>query len=389
MQENQDPTLPSDIPSLRRDEIESSLREWAAEAREQFENRRAFNQEICTRLAKAGLQPTAAAVLRVGRWGQTTSIATDVDDWYAQIGQRLAARDALVPPAVQAQANQLIESLWRLATVETDQRLAEPLRQEIVALTGRLAQAGQVQLDLQGQLVELGDKLDEARIAARTTREALDAEQAKHAETQSVLASLEKQIGDLRLAHSNALANQAADHARAADEVRAQAQQREGELLAQLTSLRVEHQAETTSLRAEHQAQHEAMLRSLDDARAQIMGQTQRAQELQTQLQAAQVESALEKGRTATHAQTLSTQIQQLTAELQQTRRAQADLVDQKDQLALEAAARIRGLLENMIDTGLLARDQVMARARRPAAVTQAEWDYLKELAKEGPDRAT
>lgn len=137
--------------------IEQAIARWAAENRPTFPHRAAYNLAICDRLALAGLQPSQSAVLRVGRWGQTTSVAADVALWYQRIAQRLDKRDDILPEQAREQANTLLLSLWNLARFETDQRIHEPLRQ----LNDRLA----LEVD---QITEANQALD-AQVEEQST----------------------------------------------------------------------------------------------------------------------------------------------------------------------------------------------------------------------------
>lgn len=117
--------------ALWRHEEEKRIAAWAAEHKAGYQKRQAFSEGICDQLMASGLQPSGAAVLRLGRWGNAGSIASDVADWYRSLASRLTAADALIPPPARRQATELVEQLWRLATVEVDQRKVEPLRQEL------------------------------------------------------------------------------------------------------------------------------------------------------------------------------------------------------------------------------------------------------------------
>ena len=117
--------------STARHDAERAIYEWAALNRKAYEpgRRRAFNHEICSLLAGAGVPPLAATVTRIGRWGQSASVAEDVSQWYRDLAHRFNEREAELPLPAKQHANSLLEALWALARMETDQRLVEPLRQ--------------------------------------------------------------------------------------------------------------------------------------------------------------------------------------------------------------------------------------------------------------------
>lgn len=206
--------------SLNRHEIERALTAWATSARSEFAARREFNHEIMARMARGGLTPTAAAVKRIGRWGQNISIAEDVEDWYRTLASRLDARDARIPPAAQAHANQLVESLWRLAHMDVDQARAEPLRQELGY--------ARVKIDALQTEVESSNQQAQALVQeASLQSEQLDVMHETTASLQRSLAS-EKElattmladINNLKIEHARTLDDRAAQHAEVLDSER-------------------------------------------------------------------------------------------------------------------------------------------------------------------------
>lgn len=91
--------------------------------------RQQFNAMVCDEMARRGVTPTAAAVLRLGRWGSTGHVVEDVSKWYASLAQRLSVRHAHIPDPVQHQASKLFEALWDLAATQ----IAAPLREQLQA----------------------------------------------------------------------------------------------------------------------------------------------------------------------------------------------------------------------------------------------------------------
>ena len=124
--------VPLSDAEMRR-KAERDIEDWAAGARHSIKSRREYNHQICDMLAGAGIPPLAATVTRIGSWGQTGSVKEDVASWYARLKDRLNGEQAQLPLAARQQANGLLEGLWRLATLELEQRIAEPLRQELDA----------------------------------------------------------------------------------------------------------------------------------------------------------------------------------------------------------------------------------------------------------------
>lgn len=115
--------------SAQRDtsQLEQEVSAWASGARAQFEQngkRIDYNHVLCDMLAARGLPPNAHLLRRVGQWGNPASINEDVQAWYRGLSERLQAREAQIPITSRLAANQLIEQLWKTATLD----VAEPLR---------------------------------------------------------------------------------------------------------------------------------------------------------------------------------------------------------------------------------------------------------------------
>lgn len=89
--------------------------------------RQRFNAMVCDELARRGVTPTAALVLKLGRWGSTGHVVEDVSKWYASLAQRLSVRHAHIPDPVQHEASKLFEALWDLAATQ----IADPLREQL------------------------------------------------------------------------------------------------------------------------------------------------------------------------------------------------------------------------------------------------------------------
>ena len=129
---------------------ETEVAQWATSVRAAFgKEREQFNFAICDALATGGLIPTTASVLRVGKWGHHTSVASDVSAWLSQLTQRFVELQAGVPLPARRLANDLIEKLFSLSRDEAEQsvqlRLA-PLEERIIGLSKALEEE-QIKVD--------------------------------------------------------------------------------------------------------------------------------------------------------------------------------------------------------------------------------------------------
>ena len=148
---------------------EAEVAHWAASVRSAFgRNRELFSFAICDALATAGVTPTAASVLRVGKWGHHTSVASDVSAWLSQLTQRFVELQAGVPLPARKLANDLIEKLFSLSQLEAEKNAnlrLTPLEENLKVL----AAAFEAELE----------KLDTARVqiqAGETQRHQLQSE---------------------------------------------------------------------------------------------------------------------------------------------------------------------------------------------------------------------
>lgn len=207
-------------PDMARHQAEQAIVEWAAASRGSYERRRDYNHEICNRLASAGIPPLAAIVIRLGRWGQSGSVAEDVASWYAELATRLAERDANIPVAARKQANELLESVWRLAQVEIDQRVLEPLRhsasqremlnEQLSAEVSRLREAASQELEARQ---DLSSRLEQQTAQTAEFQQQAEAEKAKSEKlVQELAASKAQTVQEAQ--------QQRAAHAMALDEAR-------------------------------------------------------------------------------------------------------------------------------------------------------------------------
>ena len=214
-----------------RGRVEAEIAAWAGSAQgrplyEKYRDRRAYNHEICHRLAAAGVPPVAAAVLRLGRWGQSGSVAEDVAIWYAGLAQRLADQESAIPLPVRRQANDLVESLWKLAGADVDSRLVEPLRQELAGRDQQLTESRQQAHTLGEQLAAANREVERLQGDLAVTGTALAdqrrrADAAEHALAESKL-KYSRELATLREKHSADVAELNERHGRDTTQLRQQ-----------------------------------------------------------------------------------------------------------------------------------------------------------------------
>lgn len=139
---------------------EGVVAQWASTVRESFgKDRKGYNFAVCDALAAAGIQPTGLSLLRVGRWGTSSSVGTDVGAWYASIASRLTSLEATIPMSARRTANQLLEQLFGVAEQAAGEKvnsLLEPLQEEATRLTEELASA---QTASEARLTLLGEEI--------------------------------------------------------------------------------------------------------------------------------------------------------------------------------------------------------------------------------------
>ncbi len=255
-----------------RGRVEAEIAAWAASAQgrplyEKYRDRRAYNHEICHRLAAAGVPPLAAAVLRLGRWGQTSSVAEDVAVWYAGLAQRLADQESAIPLPVRRQANDLVESLWKLAGADVDSRLVEPLRQELAGRDQELGESLQQAHTLGEQLAAANREVERLQGDLVVTGTAL-ADQRRRAD------AAENALAEVKLTHSRELSTLREKHS------------------ADVVDLNERHGRDTTQLRQQLDAEvarangeRTALLHRVDQAQVEARQWVAKGEEAQAGLQ--------------------------------------------------------------------------------------------------------
>ena len=239
---------------------EAEVARWAAEVRPAFgKNREQFNFAICDALATAGMIPSAASVLRVGKWGHHTSVASDVSSWLGQLTQRFVDLQAGVPLPARKLANDLIEKLFSLSRAEADievQLRMAPLEAKVANLSEAL-EAEQLQVDdlkaqrraSTAQIEQLQSQLDTAQATAMQERNV--------AESHAVLLQL-----TIDRVSAEQLAGVAVVLATAQANAKVHVQLQQDLMDAQATSAQALQQS-----RAEHDAERRRLMLQLDDQR--------------------------------------------------------------------------------------------------------------------------
>lgn len=197
--------------------------------RDGFADRTSFNHFVCEELARRGIPPNSANVLKYGRWGRSVAVAADVRSWFAHVARRLSARHANIPDVCQQAFNALGEQFWALALDHVGKPLQEELTraretaaQDVATLQARLEatctardrseQRLQSHIrDLSEQVESLERRLQEATdVVAKGQQEArLSLERALGAEKalETAAANYETRVGEIQKA---ALADKAA-----------------------------------------------------------------------------------------------------------------------------------------------------------------------------------
>lgn len=248
------------------DDAEREVTEWAQAHRAHFASREDYSRAICDRLAAAGVPPVPAMVLRVGRWGNTASVARDVEQWFRGVAARLVAPEPIVPLGARPLANKLIEQLWQAARSEVDERMAAPLRAELATV--------------QEQLSLLKDELRDERLRRQQDAEA--SERAVSAATQAAEA-LQEQVATLvgkLQACEGELNAEVARHAA----TRAAADQNVRRLSEQLADTQSAAQAAAQALAAQAADERKRLLLLVDEARSQAKEAQRRVDDLTQQL---------------------------------------------------------------------------------------------------------
>ena len=130
-----DDATPSALPApleVAAGSTEEELSSWAQRVRPSFgKNRQNYNFAVCDALAATGFAPTANMLLRVGRWGTSSSVQADTKAWFQALAERLKQLEASIPLAARRQANQLIEALYKDAHEFVIADAVAPLQQKL------------------------------------------------------------------------------------------------------------------------------------------------------------------------------------------------------------------------------------------------------------------
>lgn len=117
--------------------MEADLKAWAKGIRDSFgRDRKQYNFAVCDALASAGLAPNANMLLRIGQWGNSSSVQGDMRDWFRALSERMKQIEANIPLAARRKGTELLEQLWELARHEAESLQATPLRKQLIEMIG-------------------------------------------------------------------------------------------------------------------------------------------------------------------------------------------------------------------------------------------------------------
>lgn len=211
--------------------------EWIASQKETFSERLPFNLFVCDELARRGVQPNSASVIKVGRWGNSNAVAGDVRTWFSNIAARLSARYPDIPNASQAEANALIEKLWLLAVRDSKRPLEAALSQldeahaslnQALSSLGaceaarvedqRIADLAKTQFDIEleskhQEWLKVSEKLNAVEVRLVATVTSLESANARISEMAKSHAEV---VAKIEAQHREALSRQAADREKVA-----------------------------------------------------------------------------------------------------------------------------------------------------------------------------
>jgi hypothetical protein len=294
---------------------ETQVTAWAATVRESFgRDRKGFNFAVCDALAAAGVQPNANSVLRAGRWGQNTSVAQDVADWYKTLAERLKNTESNIPLSARRHANTLLDQLFSVARTTANEEYEaklKPLSEQLATTQSALNDSIESEGVLKQSILDFDGKLTQSRQANDALQERLveSGEQIirlddKILESGSKIESLQQSIASLN--------SEKRDLERAAEQAAAQ------------------HKQDFLNQEVAHAAKLLAEQRVAEDERRRLMLSVDRVRtEAAEQLK--KVQSDLDASRLRVEA--LNTQNSQVAIQLAT---AQATLVGANDLLALE-----------------------------------------------------
>lgn len=261
---------------------EANVAYWAASVRIAFgRNREQFNFAICDALATAGVTPTAASVLRVGKWGHHTSVASDVSAWLSQLTQRFVELQAGVPLPARKLANDLIEKLFSLSQLEAEKNanlrltpLEEKLEVLAAAFESELEKLDIARVQIQAgetQRHQLQSELDAAIAAAAKAGLAVELE--RH-QLQAVVTQLRNDlVTEREKAAASALRN-----AQAVSDLQRSALAAQQTAAEALHRVRDEADAERRRLMLQLDEQRTSARRTVDALRTEVLSLTNRVE---------------------------------------------------------------------------------------------------------------
>jgi hypothetical protein len=281
----------------------------ARDMRESFGRSRSdFNARVCDMLAAAGMPPTGALVLQVGRWGTSADVQADVRAWFASLAKEKEDYEMHIPAPARRRARELIEQLFELANQSSQMRLEERLAPIQEELTKALAHSE----GLMERVTQVQSQMHEERAghakAANEAQASMEAARLRFEDAQALAAKLAQDLQEerehvqehqvqIRTLHAS-LAARERDHERELAAVRhdlAQAQTQAAEQLL-LAQQNAEKDRRTLMLKMdEERTQHNELVKTLT---ADSMQARQRTENLLTEVS----ELTLQKSRLAAEA---------------------------------------------------------------------------------------
>lgn len=199
---NAEAVLPQEGVALGKDLDNADIGAWAASVRQSFgKDRKGYNFAVCDELAKRGVPVNANTVLRIGRWGQNTSVAQDVQDWYKTLASRLQSMEANVPLSARRHANALLDQLFAVARDVANDELERKIQPHILAhetTKGLLNAAQNSASEFEIEATRLQSELDGLTAEHKTQSEQLDAANKNAIALNDALQSKSRELEQLR-----------------------------------------------------------------------------------------------------------------------------------------------------------------------------------------------
>lgn len=189
------------------EEIEQAISQWMASIRVSFgKDRCAYNFAVADALLASGCLPNAATVLRIGRWGQTASVAEDFQLWVSSLAKRVSEQEAALPAPIRSKANALLTSIVELVQGSMQESFADPAWQALsesrLRLSESLLGARQKLRGSEESLVGVQTDLEATQGKLAQASDQLAQSQAKLDQSTQENARLSRAVSDLALQNS-------------------------------------------------------------------------------------------------------------------------------------------------------------------------------------------